>query len=439
VAISDPGNHSNSIEGQRMKTQTIKQVFLEFVRRLPLPGMVDPGTNSGPKLFTGPMIIRGGLIMRDELAHGYLDALEKMHDIASSDETWNKDAVDDLFAKHVLSVVNVGVDQRSDAIVQEAKAFVAELNETPADWQIDLSVFGATFDFNGLLFGRIAFLADNIRSPYPVPGLIESDVDTPFLLARVSIQAINRKTAVEKASEIVEQHLNVLNALCAQLIPSRTHLFHIGASVRCFGVSRSTVSEPSEPEVRLHTESNAVLLSRADCEAFLKRRGGAKASELLKTSNSFAGRVVAALQTLGEASIELKTHRAFLLHAIALESVVLGKSTQSELGYQLSARVAHLLGADLEARREIASDVNKLYGLRSKIVHTGETEIALSDLERIQFLCMNTLIALLTLKPFANMNSVEGLELWFKDRMLGGAADLANDEVSNESTKPLSG
>ena len=59
---------------------------------------------------------------------------------------------------------------------------------------------------------------------------------------------------------------------------------------------------------------------------------------------AFAGRVISALETAGEACVELKTHRAFLLHAIALESVVLGRQTQSEIGYQLSARVAHPIG-----------------------------------------------------------------------------------------------
>ena len=77
------------------------------------------------------------------------------------------------------------------------------------------------------------------------------------------------------------------------------------------------------------------------------------------------------------------------------------------------------MGIDLESRRNIAKTVNRLYGLRSMIVHTGETEIAASDLEMIRFLCMNTLYALLSLKPFANMTSVEELEQWFKDRMLG--------------------
>lgn len=408
-----------------MKVDRIKHIFLEFVRRLPAPGMPDLGTNTEPQMLTGTMLIRGNLIVRDDLARGYLEALEEMYDIASADETWNKDAIDDLFAKQVLAVATASTDQRPAVIAEAAKEFAARLNEVPTAWQIDLSVFGANFDLSGLSFGRIAFIADNIRAPYSVPGLIEPNVDTAFLLARLSVQAINRKTAVEKASEIVDQHLDVLNAICADLIPSRTHLFHVGASVRRFGISRSAAATESEPEVRLHTESNAVLLSRADCDAFLKKRGGAKASELLLTSNSFAGRVVSALETAGEACIELKTHRAFLLHAIALESVVLGRQTQSEIGYQLSARLAHLLGVDLDSRRNVAKTVTKLYGLRSKIVHTGETEIATSDLEMIRYLCMNTLYALLSLKPFANMTSVDELEQWFKDRMLGAVDDLS--------------
>jgi hypothetical protein len=408
-----------------MKVDRIKQIFLEFAHRLPAPGMPDLGTNTEPQLLTGTLLIRGKLIMRDDLARGYLEALEEMYEIASADKTWNKDAIDDLFAKQVLAVATASTDQRPAVIAEAAKEFAARLNKVPTVWQIDLSVFGANFDLNGLSFGKIAFIADNIRAPHSVPGLIEPNIDTAFLMARLSVQAISRKTAVEKASEIVDQHLNVLNAICADLIPSRTHLFHVGASVRRFGISRSTAATESEPEVRLHTESNAVLLSRTDCDAFLRKRGGAKASELLLTSNGFAGRVVSALETAGEACIELKTHRAFLLHAIALESVVLGRQTQSEIGYQLSARLAHLLGADLDSRRNVAKTVTKLYGLRSKIVHTGETEIATSDLEMIRFLCMNTLYALLSHKPFANMTGVDELEQWFKDRMLGAADDLS--------------
>jgi hypothetical protein len=141
-------------------------------------------------------------------------------------------------------------------------------------------------------------------------------------------------------------------------------------------------------------------------------------------SDSFAKRVISALETAGEACVELKPHRAFLLFAIALESVVLGRQTQSEITYQLSARVAHLLAADLESRRSIAKAVNELYGVRSKIVHTGETDVSRAELESIHQLCLSTLYALVVLKPFVGMRRVVELEQWFGDRMLGAVGDV---------------
>jgi hypothetical protein len=402
-----------------MNVERIKQIFLEFVRALPEQGMPNSGPAAGPQLLTGPVLVRGNLIMRDELALGYLDTLEKMHALATVDGSWNKDAVDDLLAKHVLAVAKVAIDQRSTVIPEQGKELAERLKESLQTWQIDLSVFGAGFDLNGLVFGRLSFVADNIRTPVAVPGFIESNIDTAFLLAGLSVQAINRKSALEKAREIVEQHLDVLNALCADLIPSRTYLFHTGTPVRRFGLSRSAASTENEPEIQLHTENYVVLLSRADCDAFLRRRGGSRVSELLLASNSFAKRITSAFETAGEACVELKPHRAFLLFAIALESVVLGRETQSEITYQLSARVAHLLAPDLASRRAVAKAVNELYRVRSKIVHTGETDVSQAELESIQQLCLSTLYALVVLKPFAEMKGVDELEQWFRDRMLG--------------------
>jgi hypothetical protein len=408
-----------------MKVDRIRQIFLEFVRRLPEQGMPSRGANTGPQPLTGQMVIRGNLLMSDELAAGYLEALEKMDEISSAEGTWNKDAIDDLFAKQVLSVATAPMDQRTAAIAQAEREFSEKLNEPSAAWQIDLSVFGANYDLAGETFGKVSFVADNVRSDYAVPSLIQANTDTAFLFARVSVQAINRKAALERAREIVEQHLTILNAICADLIPSRTHLFCMGGPVQRLGLSRSTTSSEDEPIVRIHRESDAVLLSRDYYDAFLERRGGPRASQLLLSSNTFAGRLVSALETAGEACIEVKSHRAFLLHAIALESVVLGRQTQTEITYQLSARVAHLLGADLNARRNIAKTVNDLYSLRSKIVHTGATDVSISELELITQMSLNTLYAFLKLKPFVGMNKIEELEQWFKDRMLGAADDFS--------------
>ncbi len=53
-----------------MKVDSIKQIFVELVRRLPAPGMPDLGTNTEPQLLTGTVLIRGNLMMRDDLTRG---------------------------------------------------------------------------------------------------------------------------------------------------------------------------------------------------------------------------------------------------------------------------------------------------------------------------------------------------------------------------------
>ena len=407
-----------------MNIEKITRIYKEFVRRLPEQGMPDLGPNAGPQILTGPMVIRGNLILREEAALAYFETLETLYELIGADGTWNKDAVDNLLAKHVVAVASVPLEKRQDALAEQVKQFSEELKKDPEMWQTDLSVFGAGYDWNGLVFGKLTFLVDNVQSPLQLPGFIPANRDTAILFARLSVLAINRKSALEKAREIVEQHLAVLNALCADLIPSRTHLFHVGTPVRRFGMSRSMAATETDPELEFHSEANAVVLSRVDCDGFLRRRGGSRVSELLLSSNSFARRILSGLETAGDASVELRPHRAFLLYAIALESVVLGRQTQSEITYQLSARVAHLLGKDLETRRSVAKAINGLYGLRSKIVHTGETEVSHADLESIRFFTLNTLIVLSTSRPFAQMTSVDELEQWFKDRMLGAAEEL---------------
>jgi hypothetical protein len=125
--------------------------------------------------------------------------------------------------------------------------------------------------------------------------------------------------------------------------------------------------------------------------------------------------------TAGTACVESKPQLAFLLFAIALESVVLGKQIKAEITYQLSARVAHLLASTIDARRSMVAQVNDLYKLRSAIVHSGENEVSETDMYTIRGICLSSLQTLATSPDFSAMKSVEDLDQWFEDRMLGGS------------------
>lgn len=132
--------------------------------------------------------------------------------------------------------------------------------------------------------------------------------------------------------------------------------------------------------------------------------------------------MIGAHEIAGLACVEQRPHLSFLLFAIALESLILGTSNKSEIGFQLSSRVAHLISNKMQGRLAIASAVGNLYDLRSRVVHTGETEVGDSELRTIQHICLSSLYAMTVRSEFANMVTVDELENWFRDRLLGASS-----------------
>jgi hypothetical protein len=153
---------------------------------------------------------------------------------------------------------------------------------------------------------------------------------------------------------------------------------------------------------------------------FLRIRGGPRVSDLMTSRTAFGKRLVAAYVTAGSASVEEKPFLAFLLYAVALESAVLGDDSKTEITFQLSARVAHLLGSTLTARETFAANMKKLYAIRSRIAHSGSREIATRDLEEMRMMCLLSLHALTVSPEFANAKTEDDLESSFRRKLLGG-------------------
>jgi hypothetical protein len=185
-------------------------------------------------------------------------------------------------------------------------------------------------------------------------------------------------------------------------------------------INRAVKVGHDNPRIEFRSKITGTILSRDEWGNFLKLRGGAAVSGLLTQNHAFANRIITGYVTAGTACVEPKPQLAFLLFAIALESVVLGDQMKTEITYQLSTRVAHLLASTVVAKRSIVKQVNDLYRLRSAIVHSGENEISEADLYTIRAICLRSLQTLATSSDFAGMKCVEELDQWFGDRMLGG-------------------
>lgn len=132
----------------------------------------------------------------------------------------------------------------------------------------------------------------------------------------------------------------------------------------------------------------------------------------------FEEHVLDALLWSGRAALETDRGRAFLLNAIALESLLFTKPG-GELAYRIGVRAAHLLGGDTEDRKRLKKLVCDLYDLRSKLVHSGRDRVTERDVDVMLDIVGYSILELLHAKGrFAQMTTRKELEEWFEDRVL---------------------
>jgi len=94
------------------------------------------------------------------------------------------------------------------------------------------------------------------------------------------------------------------------------------------------------------------------------RKGFARVSEILAKEDpgGLEKKILASLQWAGRAQVEARPEEAFLLYAIALESLLLGRDTKAEISQRLAVRCAHLGGGPtLDDKRRVVDQVLSLY------------------------------------------------------------------------------
>ncbi|KAF0106522.1 MAG: hypothetical protein FD146_2530 [Anaerolineaceae bacterium] len=187
-----------------------------------------------------------------------------------------------------------------------------------------------------------------------------------------------------------------------------TTLITSGEDKRNYSVSRQVVG-PLAP-------LSAKMLGDVDQT---RKVGLSAASQLLvKRKGDFQERLLSAIQWAGRATTENRKEQAFLLYAIALESLVLADNEKDELLYRLRTRVAHLIGEGVPSRKQLSKQVKDLYGIRSQIVHSGKYQVTDADFGRIRLVAKSCIIRILTDQTFISMESTKDFISWFDDRIL---------------------
>jgi len=400
----------------------IKKLFDAFIQKLPSrEELEEAGRARKPGPLVDPLVIRGSLVLEGQFAAEYTRLVEEAHRLVRNEETWSRSAIDDLLAECTIEVLNARGEARAETSQAQGRRLLEAMRSPLVDWVVDLQVAGCKHDMDGARFGEVEFLVDQMKRDLlakAVKGGTEGFVTV--VLARTSVLAIDRDSAELAAERKVDEHLAVINALCSDWIPSRIHLYRgedkPAKSLRLRRIRRSAETEFLHGS---HSAITGTLLSRAEFDEFLRIRGGRRVGELMTSRTEFGERLVAAYVTAGSASVEEKPFLAFLLYAVALESAVMGDHSKAEITFQLSARVAHLLGSTLTARENFAAKMKKLYGIRSSIAHSGSREITAKDLDEMRMTCLFSLHALTVSPEFADAKTEKDLESWFQHKLLG--------------------
>jgi len=399
-----------------MNTNRIKQTFQDVAKK-----MVEAlETDGAPHSIGSVPMIRGGILLPDQASELYMAALDKISEIAGTEETWSKSSVDDVLWEHIENVLKASSEDRIPAITEQAKRIASRFAEAPSKWTVDLLVYGMNANCAGLAFGKLTFFTDELSL---VHGLELAECPSGSqMIARLKTTAIDHESAVNRAAGIVDEHLMILNALCLRGQPSSVWVSRLNRAHRTVFVHRT--GENADPVGLMGFQARNVWfpLMRAEIETAMKQRGGEKISGMLSSAeNEFSRRVLSGYALAGDACVDAHPERSFLMFAVALESVVLGKDTKSELTHQLGNRTAHLIGRDLGDRKQVTRWVSDLYDLRSRIVHRGEYGgVSQTDSGLIRLCCMTALAVLVMSPAFDGFSTNAQLEDWFKDRMLEG-------------------
>jgi len=154
-----------------------------------------------------------------------------------------------------------------------------------------------------------------------------------------------------------------------------------------------------------------------------KRKGFLRVSEMLgaESPTDLEQRILASLQWAGRAQIEARREEAFLLYAIALESLLLARDTKTEISQRLAIRCAQLGGGPtLNDKKLVVEQILSLYQIRSDIVHSGNFLVREDKLGLIRTYAVLTLFLILDSEPFCLMREVWELESWFQIQLLSG-------------------
>jgi hypothetical protein len=390
----------------------------------------------------------GGVTLDRELALTYNRILESLSPDEGTPSARSRASTDSLLQECILKALDIVEKQKGkelDArIVCAFGEMMSKLQSKPVQWQVWCAVDRLTVPDDGFQFGRILFCkanyietakaqamtADIIAScPDPAHAGKQSNIWTDDFvkgtLCKILVTAHDSEAARELADVEFETTFAVLNFFGSVVIHTRfLPIVCAQGDAPPHNVTR-LVLEENHQSFRtcnsVHRYNIPFDLTVFDKNPPIKA-ALLRASALLEGQGetAYRERIVTAMKWAGKGAVAQSAENSFLFYAIALEGLILGRKHHEQLAYKLRLRVAHLLGLTSKGRTTVRDRVRDMYNLRSKIAHTGRTEIPKSDLSFLQDITRSAILHLLIDDKLNKIVTDETLERWFEDRLITG-------------------
>ncbi len=379
-------------------------------------------------------------------AQQYHECLDGLTSVVGADKI-SKKALDGYFKDTIMVALDINkrrvgksFDQRLDDAIAELKK---RLTAKPTPWKVYYRVSGLERTSATNTFGKVCFavfdenhfdsfkeaIKQHVKDEWVREQRLQHIRDfteTPLAgktVAIIEVYALDADAARIQALKELQLTLDVINFYSDILYPSKN------AFASVYGEDERTwetvpVFVPGDEPTLLQFQKAIGRLSDFSMYELIHGKGHklgvARISDILAKSSrsTIEERLVSAIQWAGRATIDERNEEAFLLYAIALECLIMERGNEPELGYRLRMRIAHLLGKDLDTRKEIRNAVGRLYGIRSAIVHKGEYVISESELNLMRFFAKESIMQVLTEEPFTAMQSDDDLSGWFDEQLL---------------------
>jgi hypothetical protein len=220
----------------------------------------------------------------------------------------------------------------------------------------------------------------------------------------------------EKALEIADEHFERFELILRYVIGSATNHFEVGVlNYQGWRHRRAYILSDMGKVSNSLTLHDPIKPIQLDDPYFVNEDNGYQTvwGFTTKTNlNKFQKRIMLAVEWIGQSIADPSPQSAFIKAAIALEIIFTYNERDiitPSIMNQISESIALILGSSVDERLKLESSVKKLYGLRSKIVHSGQKNISQADYKTLVEIARSVIIKILTSDKLNSVDSVEEL------------------------------